>query len=238
MNSDESMLTESRDALNEGYRVVAHHLDLVLADVAPGVVIGGEPMRKNDSLRGAADSLRKTLTWLRTEAIIPSYDFEIECWGLGFLNGREHRQFFVTPAGIDGCSGDWDLDAICDLLRHREMWTPNDWVDCIQTPVMERHAAWQDFYEGIESDDLGVALFDVFYAMEEDDVVATQYVREMIDSKKVSAKKIGKCPIDGRKALYGLSEILTDVAKNLGLNPKEKSKLRRQLRPKLRAPRN
>jgi hypothetical protein len=82
----------------------------------------------------------------------------------------------------------------------------------------------------------GVSLRDLAMLIEEDDQVATTSVRKWIDSKKIKASPIGKCPLDGRAQLYRLSELLSDVGKILSLNNWELSKYRQALASKLRYP--
>ena len=86
--------------------------------------------------------------------------------------------------------------------------------------------------------DTGVTIFDVAFAIEEDEAVATQRVKQWSDSKRIEAASIGKCPIDGRRPLYRLSEILSDIGKILSLNSEEKTLYRQALTAKLRMPRS
>ena len=83
----------------------------------------------------------------------------------------------------------------------------------------------------------GVSLYDIAFVIEEDDSAATQRVKAWSDSKRISAKPIGKCPLDGRRQLYRLSELLSDVKKLLSLDAKEVAKYRQALTAKLREPR-
>ena len=85
--------------------------------------------------------------------------------------------------------------------------------------------------------DNGVTLFDLAFLIEEDDAVAKQTVKQWIDNKRIKAKPIGKCPLDARRQLYRLSEILSDVAEFLSLTVREKAKYRQVLTTKLRTPR-
>ena len=85
--------------------------------------------------------------------------------------------------------------------------------------------------------DNGVTLFDLAFLIEEDDAVAKQTVKQWIDNKRIKAKPIGKCPLDARRQLYRLSEILSDAAEFLSLTVREKVKYRQVLTTKLRTPR-
>ena len=91
--------------------------------------------------------------------------------------------------------------------------------------------------EQAESDvDQGIAIFDVAFLIEEDDQVATQTVKRWVDSKRITAKPIGKCPRDARKCLYRLSELLSDVRTILNPDRGEMNKYRQALTAKLRSP--
>ena len=83
----------------------------------------------------------------------------------------------------------------------------------------------------------GVSLYDIAFVIEEDDSAATQRVKVWSDSKRIVAKPIGKCPLDGRRQLYQLSELLSDVKKLLTLDAREVAKYRQALTAKLREPR-
>ena len=84
----------------------------------------------------------------------------------------------------------------------------------------------------------GVTLHDIAFLIEEDDQAAKSSVRCWINSKKIHAEPIGKCPLDGRRQLYRLEELLHDLGKILKLSPREKSKYRQVLKGKLRPPAN
>jgi len=89
---------------------------------------------------------------------------------------------------------------------------------------------------GAESQ-LGVSLFDVGIFLENgDDLAARHFVNRFSDSKKISAKPLGKCPHDGRACLYPLPEILKDVENFRGLDVREKDQLRQHLTTRLRTP--
>jgi hypothetical protein len=85
----------------------------------------------------------------------------------------------------------------------------------------------------------GVALYDVALAIDpdNDDLAAKAAVKRWVDSKQITAKPLGKCPIDGRRQLYELSDILADVNKILGLTASEQARVRQALAPRLRPPR-
>jgi hypothetical protein len=82
----------------------------------------------------------------------------------------------------------------------------------------------------------GVTLFDVAFAIEQDDRLATATVKKWSDSKKITATQLGNCPRDGRRKLYPLSEILSDVAKLLSLSSGELGKYRQVLTAQQRLP--
>lgn len=84
--------------------------------------------------------------------------------------------------------------------------------------------------------EVGVTLFDVAVQIEADDEVAKKLVRQISSSKKMRARSIGKCPVDGRKQLYRLSDILSDFEEFLGLTPREKSRYAKALRSRCRLP--
>jgi len=88
------------------------------------------------------------------------------------------------------------------------------------------------------SDDVGVTMFDVAFAIEDDDKAAASSTKTWIDSKRITANPIGKCPIDARKQLYRLSELLDDVKKILALSSREVAQYQQALRAKQRAPRS
>ncbi|MCB9875817.1 MAG: hypothetical protein H6821_16735 [Planctomycetaceae bacterium] len=91
--------------------------------------------------------------------------------------------------------------------------------------------------EATDKSEMGISLYDLAFVIEEDDSAATQRVKVWSDSKRISAESIGKCPLDGRRPLYRLSELLSDVKKLLSLNAKEVAKYRQALTAKLREPR-
>jgi len=82
----------------------------------------------------------------------------------------------------------------------------------------------------------GISVYDLAFVIEGDDAVARQRVKEWIDRKRITAKPIGKCPLDKRKQLYRLSELLSDVEKLLTLDKSELNRYRQALTSKLRAP--
>jgi hypothetical protein len=90
----------------------------------------------------------------------------------------------------------------------------------------------------VKTESAGISLFDLAFSVEQDDKAAKRTVRDWINSKRVKAKPIGKCPYDARKHLYGLSELLSDVRKILALQPRELNKYKQALKAKLRAPKS
>lgn len=74
----------------------------------------------------------------------------------------------------------------------------------------------------VEHKPVGVSLTDIAkaYGVEEYDVA--EWVKSFVDSKKITAKPIGKCSIDARKKLYRLSEILKDLGNFRSLTPSKK----------------
>jgi hypothetical protein len=84
----------------------------------------------------------------------------------------------------------------------------------------------------------GVSLYDVAFAVNEDDALAKECVKKWVDSKKLTASPIGSCPLDARRKLYRLSEILSDVQRIIQLEPREVDKYRQALTAKLRLPRS
>ena len=85
--------------------------------------------------------------------------------------------------------------------------------------------------------DVGISLRDIALHMtDNDDECARDTVRRWSNSKRITAKPIGKCPIDGRAALYRLSEILDDIKKVQTLSPREVIAYRQALTAKERAP--
>lgn len=87
-------------------------------------------------------------------------------------------------------------------------------------------------------DDKGIAIFDLALLMEEDEAVARVSVKRLINSKKIRAKPIGKCPYDGRRKLYRLSELLSDVTQIMTLNASEEAMYLKGLTAKIRFPRD
>jgi hypothetical protein len=90
--------------------------------------------------------------------------------------------------------------------------------------------------ERAEAARMGISLFDVALAIEEDDISAKLSVRKWVDSKKLTAKAIGKCPRDGRARLYRLSEVMADLKKILGLTRSEQARISNVVIAKLRLP--
>jgi hypothetical protein len=82
---------------------------------------------------------------------------------------------------------------------------------------------------------VGVTLYDVAFVVEDDEKAAKSTVKRWIDSKKIKAQPLGKCPVDGRRQIYRLSEILDDVKTILTLSPIEQSRLRKALTAKCRS---
>jgi hypothetical protein len=87
--------------------------------------------------------------------------------------------------------------------------------------------------EGIEG---GITLFDLAFAIEADELAATNLVRTWINNKWLSAKPIGKCPLDGRGQRYRLSELLSDAKDILSLSAEDQRKYRQALAAKVRLP--
>ena len=79
-------------------------------------------------------------------------------------------------------------------------------------------------------------MFEVAFTIDADDIAAKERVKKWINGKQITANPIGKCPRDGRKKLYRLSEILSDVAKIVRLTAKEKADIQKALMPQLRGP--
>ena len=90
---------------------------------------------------------------------------------------------------------------------------------------------------GSESELQGVSLYDICLHIEDgDDAAAKNAVKEWSNSKTITATPIGKCPVDGRRYLYRLSEILSDAKKKWGYRVHEIHKLSTAISTKLRAP--
>jgi len=83
----------------------------------------------------------------------------------------------------------------------------------------------------------GITLFDLALAIEEDDGAAKQLVRTWVNSKRLTATPIGKCPYDGRRQLYRLSELLSDAKSILSLSSDDERKYRQALTARVRLPR-
>jgi hypothetical protein len=75
----------------------------------------------------------------------------------------------------------------------------------------------------------GVSLRDCGIALDLMDDELSDFVREFSDSKKVTAKPLGKCPNDKRANLYRLSEVLKNLQNFRKLDGCEKEKLRKHL---------
>jgi len=83
----------------------------------------------------------------------------------------------------------------------------------------------------------GISLRDIaLYMNDGDEQAAKETVNRWSDSKRIKAEPIGKCPVDRRKQLYRLPEILADVAGIENLTSREKAAYEKALRAKLRAP--
>ena len=93
-------------------------------------------------------------------------------------------------------------------------------------------------FEGASEGHHGIAMFDLAFLIEQDETLATAQVKRWADSKRIRAETIGKCPLDARRQLYRLPEILSDVAEILSLSKQEQNKLRQALTAKLRAPKS
>jgi hypothetical protein len=90
----------------------------------------------------------------------------------------------------------------------------------------------------VDDDQQGVSLFDAATFFEAgDDQAARNLVARWHDLKAITAMPIGKCPTDARAKLYRLPEVLADMERVNGLDAKEKEKLRKHLRARLRKPR-
>jgi len=83
----------------------------------------------------------------------------------------------------------------------------------------------------------GVTLFDLAFAIEADDLAAKNMVRKWINNQWLSAPSIGRCPIDGRRRLYRLSELLSDAKKILSLSDDDERKYYQALAARVRQPR-
>ena len=139
---------------------------------------------------------------------------------------RENVAIFVDRAKLDTAIGearqsdhiDWDGLARWDLLPEIRAA-----LDDLPRPKTDPAAH-------------GVSLSDLAKFFEGDDGAAPGLVEHWHDLKAITAKPIGRCPTDGRAMLYGLTEILADIARVNGLDLKEKETLRQHLKTKLRRP--
>lgn len=83
----------------------------------------------------------------------------------------------------------------------------------------------------------GISLHDIAMLDADGDTTdASESVKKWVNTKKIKAKPLGKCPDDARASLYRLSEVLDDVAKILRLSPAEKTNRLKRLRSRLRFP--
>ena len=88
----------------------------------------------------------------------------------------------------------------------------------------------------IEPSELGVSLSDVGLAMGNCDEELRDFVRRFSKSKKITAEKLGKCPIDGRATLHRLFEIVENLHEFSPLSEAEKRRITKQLQQVQRAP--
>jgi hypothetical protein len=88
----------------------------------------------------------------------------------------------------------------------------------------------------VEYKPLGVSVADLVTALGEDEEQVSKTVKRLHGSKAITAKPIGKCPINARAKLYRLSEILTDFEKISPLSKSEKRRIEAILKTKEREP--
>ena len=82
----------------------------------------------------------------------------------------------------------------------------------------------------------GVSIYDVAFAAIQDEEVAKATVKNLVNSKKMEARPIGKCPIDGRKKLYRMDSLLSDYKKFTGINASQIARINKEISPRLRSP--
>ena len=163
-------------------------------------------------------------------------DGEFDVIGVKLDAARGALQELLTPASAisqdNGRESDFQsakcqlAEIAYDLLPWTKSSKPEDAPETARKPITD---------VAVPADQ-GVSLFDVAFAIEEDDIAAKECVKKWINGKQVNATPIGKCPKDGRKQLYRLSEILSDVAKILRLTSKDKAAYRKVLATQLRGP--
>lgn len=88
----------------------------------------------------------------------------------------------------------------------------------------------------VEHKPVGVSVADLVTALGEDEDQVSKTVKRLHGSKAITAKPIGKCPLNARAKLYRLSEILTDFEKISPLSKSEKRRIEAILKTKEREP--
>ena len=137
------------------------------------------------------------------------------------------------------------------LAPHSDVLDPQhnfrDFLDCDVLPLERLPARpdvipWLDYYlAGFDytatDGGVGVSLLDAAAWFDSDDVEAQRYeVKRLVNSKKITAVPIGKCPNDGRALLYRLSELVSDLQKIRSLEKRDVTQLRQHLKTRQRRP--
>lgn len=104
-------------------------------------------------------------------------------------------------------------------------------------PMREHADGWREWFAEEIKEEHGITIYDVAFADLQDEMVAKATVKKFVDSRKLKAKSIGKCDMDGRKKLYGIDSLLSDYKRFTGIKSSEIARIRRGITPKLRYPR-
>ena len=89
---------------------------------------------------------------------------------------------------------------------------------------------------GLAEKPKGVSLFDLAFLIEGEETPASQLVKRWVDAKQLKTASVGKCPDDGRRLLYEISEVLECAKKFPGLSDVEVARYRKALTASLRRP--
>jgi hypothetical protein len=151
------------------------------------------------------------------------------------IGGIVADDVFLWNAGAPVSSG-YELEVICKATAEQddpEKRAKVNWK-AINAWAKDRREWFADL---AKDSGVGVTIRDVALAIEDgDDMEAKRLVKRLSDSKKITAKPLGRCPNDRRARLYELTEILTDVQRILSLSRHEFRKYFRVLSDRTRKP--
>lgn len=146
----------ARIGIAEGHRIIAARLNLVFEKRGMPVKIVADPVLGGDSIRAAAEKLRRALPGLRTLAPFPD-DSKVALWTLGFINDPNNQRFDLFAK--HWCRLDDGLQYACRFLEERtDGWTESNWRERIQQPCESVYNEWLEWLDSRGNDPINAVL--------------------------------------------------------------------------------